>query len=150
MVQLLQMTLLMMAYWHHLVALKPNNANLGGVVFYVDGATAADNGNGGSTFNLAESTNFTIGGDRASTRINFIGTIDDFRSLHKELNATAISALYASGAGEGYYTPTLAVLTIDEYANTTSVPVSVTFKRGGSNLPVAGFAPGYCSQWWYS
>ena len=28
------------------------------------------NGNGGSTFNLAESTNFTIGGDRAGTRIN--------------------------------------------------------------------------------
>ncbi|MDC1309653.1 LamG domain-containing protein, partial [Opitutales bacterium] len=127
--------------WHHLVALKPNNANLGGVVFYVDGATIVDGGAGGSTFNLGESANFTIGGDRTGGgRINFIGTIDDFRLYSKELNATAVSALYASGAGEGYYTSTIPTLTVDEYANSSPVPVSVTFKRGGSNLPVAGFA----------
>ena len=34
------------------------------------------------------------------------------------------------------------MLTIDEYVNTSSVPASVTFKRGGSNIPVSGFATG--------
>ena len=65
-------------------------------------------------------------------------TISD--STAKSLNATADFRLYASGAGEGYYTPTIPTLTVDEYANSSPVPVSVTFKRGGSNLPVAGFA----------
>ena len=127
--------------WHHLVTIKSNNGNLGNVVHYVDGVVSANGGAGGSTFNLRESANFTIGGDRTGGgRINFIGTIDDFRLYSKELNATAVSALYASGAGEGYYTSTIPTLTVDEYANSSPVPVSVTFKRGGSNLPVAGFA----------
>ena len=43
------------------------------------------------------------------------------------------------GAGEGYYTPTLPVITVDDFANANPVPVSVTFKRGGSNLGVTGF-----------
>ena len=83
----------------------------------------------GNVFNIAESTNFSIGADRTGAgRVNFIGTLDDFRLYGKELNATAISALYASGAGEGYYTPTLPVITVDEFANSSPVPVSVTFK----------------------
>ena len=87
---------------------------------------------------------------RVEDRINFIGTIDDFRLYSKELNATAVSALYASGAGEGYYTSTIPTLTVDEYANSSPVPVSVTFKRGGSNLPVAGFASSDISvSGWY-
>ena len=39
----------------------------------------------------------------------------------------------------GYYTPTLPVITVDEYSNSNPVPVSITFKRGGSNIPVSGF-----------
>ena len=126
--------------WHHIVVIKPNNGNIQGVSFYVDGSLAARDTGSGSAFNIAETSNFSIGADKTTTRINFIGTIDDFRLYSKDLNATAISAMYASGAGEGYYTPTLPVLTVDEYANASPVPVSVTFKRGGSNLPVAGFA----------
>ena len=97
-------------------------------------------GSGGSTFNISESSNFSIGADRTgANRINFVGTIDDVRLYAKELNSTAVAALYASGDGEGYYTPTIPTLTVDQYANASPVPVSVTFKRGGSNLPVAGF-----------
>ena len=92
------------------------------------------------TFNISESSNFSIGADRTgANRINFVGTIDDVRVYAKELNSTAVAALYASGDGEGYYTPTIPTLTVDQYANASPVPVSVTFKRGGSNLPVAGF-----------
>ncbi|MED5280695.1 MAG: Ig-like domain-containing protein, partial [Verrucomicrobiota bacterium] len=125
--------------WHHVVAIKPNNGNIGNVVHYVDGVVSAHGGSG-SSFNISESSNFSIGADRTgANRINFIGTIDDFRLYGKELNATAVSALYASGAGEGYYTPTIPTLTVDQYANASPVPVSVTFKRGGSNLSVSGF-----------
>ena len=127
-------------FWHHIVAIKPNNGNIGNVVHYVDGVVSAHGGSGGSTFNISESSNFSIGADRTgANRINFVGTIDDVRLYAKELNSTAVAALYASGDGEGYYTPTIPTLTVDQYANASPVPVSVTFKRGGSNLPVAGF-----------
>ena len=32
------------------------------------------------------------------------------------------------------------MLTVEKFANSSPVPVSVTFKRSGSNYPVAGFA----------
>ena len=114
--------------WHHIVAIKPNNGSIANVSFYVDGSIAGVDTGTGSVFNIAESTNFSIGADRTGGgRVNFIGTLDDFRLYGKELNATAISALYASGAGEGYYTPTVPVITVDEFANSCPVPVSVTF-----------------------
>ena len=102
--------------WHHLVTVKPTNANLGGVIHYVDGSLIADGGSGGSIFNIPDSQNFTIGGDRTGAgRINFIGTIDDFRLYSSDLNASAVTSLYANGLGEGYYTPTIpSRLTIDE------------------------------------
>ena len=122
------------------MAIKPNNGSIANVSFYVDGSIAGVDTGTGNVFNIAESTNFSIGADRTGAgRVKFIGTLDDFRLYGKELNATAISALYASGAGEGYYTPTLPVITVDEFANSSPVPVSVTFKRGGSNFAVAGF-----------
>ena len=94
--------------WHHVVAIKPNNGNIANLVlcrwFWLPLGMVRV-----ATFNIGETANFSIGADKANNRINFIGTIDDFRLYNKELNATAVSAMYASGAGEGYYTPTLPV-----------------------------------------
>ena len=128
--------------WHHAVVVKPNNGK-NNSTFYVDGSSVTKTGDSiTSQFNIGESTNFTIGGDRTGAgRVNFIGSIDDFRLYSKELNASAITAMYANGAGEGYYTPTIPVFTVDNFANASPVPVSVTFKRGGYNLGVTGFAP---------
>ena len=126
--------------WHHLVAVKPANGNLGSINFYVDGSLVTKSGTGGSTFNVSALQNFHIGADTTgANRINFTGTIDDFRLYSAELNASVASTLYASGAGEGYYTPTLPVISVSEYSNATPIPVSVTFKRGGSNFAVSGF-----------
>ena len=116
--------------WHHLVTVKSTNANLGGVIHYVDGSLIPDGGSGGSTFNIPDSQNFTIGGDRTGAgRINFIGTIDDFRLYSSALDASAVTSLYASGLGEGYYTPTIPNISVNDYVNASPVPVSVTFKE---------------------
>ncbi|OUU09688.1 MAG: hypothetical protein CBC00_06110, partial [Verrucomicrobia bacterium TMED40] len=126
--------------WHHMVLVKAANGNMNGVTFYVDGSAVSHTGQNGSTFNISALQNFQIGADTTGGgRINFTGTIDDFRLYSAEVNATAAAILYASGAGEGYYTPTLPVITVSEYSNATPIPVSVTFKRGGSNFPVSGF-----------
>ena len=45
-------------FWHHIVAIKPNNGNIGNVVHYVDGVVSAHGGSGGSTFNISESQIF--------------------------------------------------------------------------------------------
>ncbi|OUV63921.1 MAG: hypothetical protein CBC82_03825, partial [Cellvibrionales bacterium TMED122] len=127
--------------WHHLVVVKAADGNMSAVTFYVDGSAVSKSGQNGGTFNISALQNFHIGADttgRGNT-INFTGTIDDFRLYSVELNATAASTLYASGVGEGYYTPTLPVITVSEYSTASPIPVSVTFKRGGSNFPVSGF-----------
>ena len=77
------MTLLMMAYWHHLVALKPYNANLGGVVFYVDGAKPLTTEAVDQPLTLQKAQISLLEETARVRRVNFIGTIDDFRSIPK-------------------------------------------------------------------
>ena len=86
--------------WYHLVARKAVNGSIQNVNYYINGAAAGLDSGTGSQFDISESTNFSIGADRTGAgRINFIGAIDDFRLYSKDLNTTAIAALYASGAG---------------------------------------------------
>ena len=123
------------------MVVKAADANMNGVTFYVDGSAVSKTGQGGKIFNIPALQNFHIGADttgRGNT-INFNGTIDDFRLYSAEVNATAAATLYAGGAGEGYYTPTLPVITVDSFANANPIPISVNFKRGGSNFPVTDF-----------
>ena len=86
--------------WHHVVAVKPANGNIGSIIFYVDGSAVAKTGTGGSTFNISSLQNFQIGGDiTGANRINFTGTIDDFRLYNTEINASVASTLYSNGIG---------------------------------------------------
>ena len=68
--------------WHHLVAVKPNNGNIQSVQFYVDGSLAPRYWYG-FYFQHCGYCEFQQGADKTNNRINFIGTLDDFRLYNK-------------------------------------------------------------------